>query len=608
MSETSLDLNSLVLYRGRPARVVAIGDKKIEIALEETESASVRPKDVSILHPGPLESLDQLEPLEGEIRVAWELLAGSDTNLKELAELIYGASTPASAWAAWQLVADGLYFSGQPEEIRAHTPEEVAEEKAARQAREAEAQAWAAFLSRVDEGAYQPEDQRYLEEVVALAYGQREQSRVMRALGLSESPESAHGLLLRLGYWDYSVNPYPLRAGLPTTVPQVTLPELPDEPRRDLTHLLSLAIDDEGSRDPDDALSLENGRLWVHIADVAALIEVDSPADVEARARGANLYLPEGTVPMLPPETTSRLGLGLSDTSPALSFGLDLADGGEVQGLEIVPSWIRVSRLTYEEAESRLNESPLAELYQLARRHEARRRQNDAVFIDLPEVKIRVHGDSVDIRPLPSLRSRDLVREAMLLAGEAVAGYALAHEIPLPFTVQDPPMNGLAATDTPAQMFAFRRTLRPGQQTSTPGPHAGLGLDLYAQSTSPLRRYLDLVVHQQLRAHLRSQGLLNEQAVMARVGAADAVTGSIRWAERRSNTHWTLVYLLQHPGWQGQGLIVDRRGNHHVVLIPALGLETQIYLRQELPLDSLVGLTLTDVRLPELEAFFRLSQ
>ena len=82
------------------------------------------------------------------------------------------------------------------------------------------------------------------------------------------------------------------------------------EPRRDLTHLPAFAIDDEENQDPDDAVSLDGERLWVHVADVAALVAPDSEADLEARGRGANLYLPERIVNMLPLAShgTSRVG------------------------------------------------------------------------------------------------------------------------------------------------------------------------------------------------------------------------------------------------------------------------------------------------------------
>ena len=68
----------------------------------------------------------------------------------------------------------------------------------------------------------------------------------------------------------------------------------------DLTHLPAFAIDNAWTTDPDDALSLEGtNRLWVHVADVAALVLPDTPTDIEARNRVASLYLPEMTVPML---------------------------------------------------------------------------------------------------------------------------------------------------------------------------------------------------------------------------------------------------------------------------------------------------------------------
>ena len=622
---TSLRQGSLVLYKHHPARVASVGRKRIQIELAEGEPLRVRPKDVTLLHPGPLQRLDDLHPPEGEVRTAWELLSGRTTTLAELAELAYGAYTPATAWAAWQWVADGLYFEGPPEAVIARSPEAVAEEQAARQARAAERQAWESFLERARAGEVAPEDGRYLEEVERLALRQADESRVLRELGRPENAESAHALLLELGIWDHTVVPYPQRLDLPTSPPAVPLPGLPGETRVDLTHLPAFAIDDEGNKDPDDALSLEltpeRRRLWVHIADAAALVPPGSPVDLEARARGATLYLPDGNVPMLPPQAVQVLGMGLAEVSPALSFGLDLDGEGAVAGLEIVPSWVRVTRLTYREVESRIEaeEEPFHALHRLAQAHQARRRANGAVRIDLPEVKIRVRkgedrGGSVQviIRPLPPLRSRALVREAMLMAGAATARFALAEGIPFPFATQDPP-DADGRADEPADerpddlagMFALRRRLKPSQRSTTPGPHAGLGLDLYARATSPLRRYLDLVAHQQLRAYLRGDHPLEAQEVLRRIGAAEAAVGSLRQAEWLSRRHWTLVYLAQHPDWQGEGILVEKRDRRSIVLIPELALEPRVHLREDLPLNSKLELTLMDVNLPKLEAYFR---
>ena len=605
MSDTTTVQGSLVLYKNRPARVAHTGEK-LEIELEDGKTLKVRSKDIVLLHPGPLRSFGELGQPPGDVETAWELLAGSTTSLAELSELIYGDYTPAAAWAAWQLVTTGLYFHGTPEAVQVASAEEVARVQAARATRVAEEQAWMTFLEHLRAGSITPADHRYLKEVEELALGRRTNSRVLRELGRNEHPEKAHALLLKLGYWDYTVDPYPQRCNVATVPPAVVLPALPEEMRRDLTHLAAFAIDDEGSDDPDDAISLEGNRLWVHVADVAALVPPESPADLEARARGANLYLPEGTVPMLPPEVTQLLGLGLADISPALSFGLDLTPAGEIAGIEIVPSWIRVTRLTYDEVDLRLAEEPFKCLYDLALRCEARRQMRGAITLTLPEIKLAVQDGRVALRPLPPLRSRSLVQEAMLMAGEAAARYALERDVPCPFATQDPPEAG-EFPEGLAGMYARRRTLKRSQQTTVPAPHAGLGLEVYARTTSPLRRYLDLVVHQQLRAHLRGTPLLREQQILGRVGAAEAVTGNTRQAEFLAYKHWTLVYLMQHPDWRGEGIVVDKRDHRGMVLIPALGLELRLHLEQDVPLNSAVPLMLRGINLAELEAHFQIA-
>ena len=606
MSESELRSGSLVLYKGRPA-FIRWARKRLQIELDGGETLKVRPKDVVLLHPGPIGSVDELGPCTGEVETAWELLAGEATTLAELAELAYGEYTPDTAWAAWQLVEDGLYFQGTPEEIVARSSEQLSQERATREARAAGEQARAAFMERVRAGRVLPEDGKYLRRVEDVALARRTKSRLLRELGRKETAENAHALLLALGTWDQTVDPYPQRLGLPTHEVELPLPDLPEEERADLTYLPAFAIDDEGNEEPDDALSLEGDRLWVHVADVAALVPPDSAADLEARARGATLYLPEGAVPMLPWEAIQRLGLGLSEVSPALSFGLNLTPGGEISGVEVLPSWVRVTRLTYQEAEARLDEEPFCDLYRLAQAHRARREGRGAISIDLPEVRIRVTDGEVLIQPVPPLRSRELVTEAMLMAGEAVAHLAIEVGMPIPFTTQDPPETEERPEDL-AGMYDLRRFLRPSEQSSMPGPHAGLGLEVYVQATSPLRRYLDLVVHQQLRAHLKGEGLLGTQEVLERIGATAAVAGSVRQAERLARRHWTLVYLMQRPSWRGKGILVDKRGRRGTVLIPELDLEPRVQLGRDLALNSQVAVALRGVDLAALEAHLQVVE
>lgn len=607
MPESLLNNNSLVLYKQRAARIIDTGSKRIMIELMDGEQLRVRPKDVILLHPGPISDLSGLSVHpddRGDLLAAWELLAGNKTNLQELVELAYGVFTPAAAWSVWKMVADGMYFSGNPDLISVFSAEQVHQEKARREAREQEQRKWDEFVGRIAGGKKSDGDSLYLRDVEALALGEQSQSQVLRALGREQTPENAHDLLLQVGYWETSVNPYPSRAGVKTTSAQGVVSPLADEPRRDLTHLLALAIDDEGNEDPDDALSWDNGRIWVHIADVASLVTPDSPLDLEARKRGANLYLPEETVSMLPAEVTRRLGLGLEDRSPALSFGIDLTPDGLIYNIELVPSWVNVTRWTYEGAEERLAEPVPAKLLEIARIYERRRREAGAIEINLPEVRLKVRNGDIVINPILPLQSRDIVREAMLMTGEAVAIFAQTHEIAIPYTTQVPPSAQLPEGNSTAEMFAARKLLKPSRQSITPGSHSGLGMAQYAQVTSPLRRYLDLVIHQQLRAFLQNQTLLTQQEIIERIGATASIQRDLRRTERLSRRHWTLVYLLKHSEWQGEGVIVEKHGRRYKAILPDLDLDSDLYLAGENALNSRVLLNIQDVNLAYLNTRF----
>ena len=592
---------ALVVYKGKPALAEEKGGR-LELTLEGGARQRVRPKDVLFLHPGPA-SLDLKVP-EGEEEAAWELLEGQTVSLRELAELVYGAYTPEAALGAYLLAQKGERFVLEGEGVRARTREELLALQEAERKRAERERAFQEALKRLKEGSPAPEDRPLLAEVEALARGERKESPVLRALNLPETPEAAHALLLRLGLWQRE-NPHPRRLGLPLQPPDLPVPPLPEEDRVDLTHLPAFAIDDEGSQDPDDAVfaeKVEGGfRLFVHVADVAALVPPKSPLDEEALRRGANLYLPEGTVPMLPPAVTEALGLGLREVSPALTFELWVSEEGELLEERVYPSWVRVTRLTYREA---LGVEALRPLEALAEAFRAKRLAAGALEIALPEVKVRVEGEEVRITPLPPYPSRVWVREAMLLAGYAAAHLAVREGLPFPFATQEAPARRVEGEGL-AAMWEQRKALKRAQLKAVPAPHKGLGLPLYAQVTSPLRRYLDLVAHQQLRAWLKGERPLSQAEVLERVGAAEAVADLVREAERKSKLHWTLLHL-EAKGYEGPGVLVERRGGQGVFLLPELGLTAQVALPKALPLNAEARLRFLEADLPALEARFAL--
>jgi len=598
-----MQTGSLVLYKIRPAMVETVADK-IEIRFEDGKTKRVRDKDIALLHPGPVRDLSALESAEGNVEEAWELLQGETASLEEVAELVFGEYTPASAWQTWRLLNDGLYFKGSVRNLSARKAEDVEAERAERARKEAQQLEWSAFLQRVQQGQLEQQDFSRLGEVERVALGKTAKSRVLGALKIAETPESAHGFLLRCGYWPERFNPWPLRQGAAIESPDLAVPVLADEERRDLTHLQSWAIDDEGNTDPDDAISLEGDRIWVHVADVAALVRPDSHLDQAARARSANLYLPEKMVQMLPPKVTDQLGLGLQEESVALSFGFRLNAEAEITDIEITPSQVRVTRISYDDAEQRLQDPEFHALHEITKRYRAARLARNAAEINLPEVSVRVVKDAILIKPLPRLEARQMVTDTMLMAGEAAARFAEQHDIIIPYAVQPEPSE-IRRPESMSEAYAYRRLFKPSNAALNPGRHFGLGLDYYARTTSPLRRYADLVVHQQLRAFVTGNTLLDKDKVAERMAEASAVTGIIRRAERLSNLHWKLIWLKEQGNWQGEAVIMALEERKAVVMIPQLALESRIRRSGDMQPDQQITLQVQDVDIPSQSVYFR---
>jgi exoribonuclease II len=638
---------SLALYKNKPVLVVEVRDR-IEIRVEDGSTLRVRDKDLVPLHEGPVKAMPTPAP-GGDFETARKMLSGpSPSSLPwgELSELVFGGAEPDQALACWAEANRGLLFrieEGLPLPL---DDEAVAKEVQKRARKEGEAAEKAAFIQRAKairaerrakDGPratkFEASDGRFLSEIEALAYGKSAKSRTCVELGLAESPEAAQAFLIAVGAWDEMVNPHPYRAGCSLAAPRVALgPELDDLPRVDLTAMESWAIDNAWSQDPDDAIGWDGSSAWVHVADPASAILPGSAADEEALARGSTLYLPELTAPMLADEALERFGLGLGDTSPALSFRIDLAEDGSISAVEAMASRVRVRRASYGEADALMDAGKAPELVALsllAERRRARRVANGAVEIDIPEVRITVRGEGaardISIEPLPRDRSSGLVRELMLLAGEAAARWAFERKLAFPFYGQEAPSDmGAAALGELSSggeaalsaQFARRRLMRGGMWGPSPSAHRGLGLPFYAQVTSPLRRYQDLLGHMQLRAFLaREAGAgrggsvarapLDADEVSRRCALAQAASAATRQAERSSDAHWKAAYLARRPGWKGKAILVGSAGaGAWQAYIPELGLETRLRPGPERGLDEAVPVALSRVDVAALETSF----
>ena len=147
----------------------------------------------------------------------------------------------------------------------------------------------------------------------------------------------------------------------------------------------------------------------------------------------------------------------------------------------------------------------------------------------------------------------------------------------------------------PAQ-WARRKTLSRTRFQPALGPHSGMGLDAYAQATSPMRRYLDLVVHQQLRAAILETGALTGKDIAARVAGSQMASAATRTAEREARRHWTLVAMSRQPERVYRAVVVERRQAQATLLLPELALD--VALTTSAPLGAEVQVQLASLDLP----------
>lgn len=616
-----IKVNSLVIYKNNAALVTEdAGNGKFTVKYRSTPATQTKPavystqnvrtKDIILLHEGPVTSLEKaLEFSEKEcpkeddmykldqnnqiflkLAECYELLDSDDESrsaeygFEELTSLFYGTPKADETWGLYCSIKNTLFFmqnlKAQMEGkilFTLRTKEEMDTMVKKANEKGMEAQIRAEFIERLKKRKLLPEDSIFMGDVEALAQGKTDKSRTMHDANLKESPEKAHKLLLETGLWDITRTPYPLRWGLSTKSATEGLSSPPEEDRTEIPGF-SYAIDNEGSTDPDDAVAYDGKYLWVHIADPASTVIPDSSIDKAACQRGATLYIPEGAARMLCEDCLEDYALGLKEKSRALSFRILLNSDGGIEECQVMKTIVNVKRLTYQEADKIKDSDELKPLFDIARKNIERRNKSGAVQITMPEIQIRLEGEEkkVVITNHPHTESSEMIREMMLLAGEGAAKFAFRNNIPFPFVSQEAPTIPEDIPEGLAGQFRLRRCMRKRNVGVTPGMHSGLGLALYSQVTSPLRRYSDLIAHQQLRAFIDGKKLMDKDTMLMKISEGDAGAMAAKKAERNTNMHWTLVYLLQNPDWTGEAICVDNTQKLPQFSIPSLALETYI--------------------------------
>jgi exoribonuclease-2 len=361
--------------------------------------------------------------------------------------------------------------------------------------------------------------------------------------------------------------------------------------RVDLRDRRAVAIDDEGTTDVDDALwarRLPGGAIefTVFIADVAGIIPEGGIVDQEGLERGSSLYLPEGSIPMLPTE----LGEGVASLLPgaprrALAFSSVLDGDGILGEVTIQEAWCEVeAALSYDEVDPVLDEGAdhphrelldtLAEATMWLR---ARRSEAGALMIRQTEWRVsRSEANDIQVRRIDATSARELVAEFMITACGLVGDYCVRENIPALFRCQSPPDHPIELedpeTDDPLIRYRVLGQLSRATLSCTAAPHSTLGVEAYTQVTSPIRRYGDLLMHRQLRRHLRGEPLMEEGDLLEMGERVGPRGGLLRRIERDTRRYWILYDLAKRVGSRIDGIVLRAVGRRWLVTFPALGI------------------------------------
>ncbi len=414
-----------------------------------------------------------------------------------------------------------------------------------------------------------------------------------------------------------------------TGFPSLSAPPIPDD--LPLADVQAYSIDDSQTTEIDDALSLQglgSGTvvLGIHIAAPGLAIQPGDLLDQTSRSRLSTVYMPGYKITMLPDEVVQRYTLAEGGAVPAVSLYVTLDEATlAIQAtetrLERVPiaANLRHDRLDAEVTEEWLrgadasDKNPslpnefghrqLSFLYRLALHLKRQREQvrGKPETFNRPDYNFKLMREGPDAakalptgqeRVLISTRARGapldlIVAEAAILANSTWGQW-------------------LASLGVPG-IYRSQASLAPGVKVrmgTKALPHAGIGVPSYAWSTSPLRRYVDLVNQWQIIAaarHGKTAALAapfkpKDTELFSIISAFDGAYSAYNAHQASMERFWTLHYLRQENLTElTASLMKEQAGGAWLARAETLPLVFTVMGAQGLPRGTLVRVRLGEI-------------
>ena len=529
--------------------------------------------------PGLTEFMQQAESISGDIDVQflWECCPPEEFGFDELATEYFGhAPNPIEAAGALiRLHSAPMYFYKKGKgRYKAAPADALKAALASAEKKRLQAELQARYVAQLTAFTLPPE---FTDKLVPILYKPDRNTIEVKALeeACAATHLSAAHLLHRCGALP-STQDYHLQRFLVehfprgTGFPEVTVDMHPELP---LAEARAFSIDDATTTEIDDAFSvtrLDNGdwRIGVHIAAPALTIAPGSPVDAIAGQRLSTVYMPGSKITMLPDNVVQAFTLNEDTVCPAVSMYLDVdADTLEVKHSESRIERIHISaNLRHDTLEPLFNEETLAAgkrdyayadelvlLWQFAQKLEAIRGKPSDNNVQQMDYNFYVDDDR--IRIVARLRGSPIdkvVSELMIYVNSAWGKLLAENDIAGIYRTQN---NGKVKMSTVA------------------APHQGLGVAQYMWSSSPLRRYVDLINQRQIASLLKGEApayAKNDTALFAAMRDFDTAYTTYNEFQRGMERYWCLRWLQQESVQQAEAYIV-RENTVRLTQIPLYG-------------------------------------
>lgn len=353
-----------------------------------------------------------------------------------------------------------------------------------------------------------------------------------------------------------------------------------------------ISIDAPTTRDVDDAFFIkarpEGGwNLTIALACPAFRWPFGEALDKAVFSRATSVYLPEATHHMLPEALgTGAYSLLAGKTRPSLLIDCAVGGDGIVTACEPRLGYAKLAaNLCYEDCEAALDggdnaASPyleqLRQALALAEAHQQRRIEKGAVIIERPDQIIRLEGEGDNVtvfleEDAPAPKAHLLVSELMVLTNAALAAWAAEHGVALLHRTQDVtlPKEYAGIWKTPVDVARVVKAMAPAVLETSPRPHAGLGETAYAPSTSPLRRYPDLINETQIISLLRDgKPRWSKEELDALLPLLNAHLDAAGQIQRFRPRYWKLLYFRQQGDRWWPAVITDENDAFVTVNMP----------------------------------------